>query len=73
MLDLLLLGNNLLVKQINLLGGYGFIVGLGLFPWRGGLASNIVEGFFAICAKLGVFEFPCLWILCETSARSTCG
>jgi hypothetical protein len=60
MLNLLLLGHNLLIEQVNLLCGYGLFVALGLFPGGGGLSSNVVKRFFAVCAKLGVLEFPCL-------------
>lgn len=36
---------------------------LGLFPGCGCLATNVVERFFAIGAKLGVLEFPCLSVV----------
>jgi len=60
MLDLLLLGHDLLVKQVDLLRGNGLFVALGLFPRGGCLSTNVVEGFFAVRAKLGVLKFPCL-------------
>jgi hypothetical protein len=42
MLDLLLLGDNLLVEQVDLLGGYGLVVGLGLLAGSRGLSANVV-------------------------------
>jgi hypothetical protein len=42
MLDLLLLGDNLLVEQVNLLRGSGLVVGLGLLAGGRGLPANIV-------------------------------
>ena len=60
LLDLLLLRQNLLVQQVNLLRGDGVVIILGLLARGGGLATNVVEGFLAVGAKLGVFELPCL-------------
>jgi hypothetical protein len=42
MLDLLLLGDNLLVEQVDLLRGSGLVVALGLFAGGRGLPANIV-------------------------------
>jgi hypothetical protein len=42
MLDLLLLGDNLLVEEVDLLGGCGFIVGLVLLAGSRGLSANVV-------------------------------
>jgi hypothetical protein len=42
MLNLLLLGDDLLVKQIDLLGRYGFIGGLCLLAGGRGLSTNVV-------------------------------
>lgn len=60
MLDLLLLGHDLLVKQVDLLCWGGLFIALGLFPGCGCFASNIVEGLFAVGAKFGVLELPSL-------------
>ena len=59
-LDLLLLRHNLLVQQIDLLGGNGFLV---LSSWlaRGrGFSSDIIQRILIVGAKFGVFEFPSL-------------
>lgn len=61
MLDLLLLRDDLLVEQINLLGGHGFLVGLGLLARRRGLSADIIQGFLAVGTELGVFELPGLY------------
>lgn len=66
MLDLLLLGHDLLVEQVDSLFGYGLLVVLSLFPGARCLSSNVVKGFFAVCAKFGVFEFPCLCSVLNT-------
>jgi hypothetical protein len=58
MLDLLLLREDLLVKQINLLSGSGVVVALGLLAGSGSFAANIVEGILAVGTELGVFKFP---------------
>ena len=59
-LDLLLLGHNLLIEQVNLLCRDRLFIALSLFARCGGFASNIVEGLFAVGAKFGVLELPCL-------------
>lgn len=42
MLNLLLLGDNLLVEQVDLLGGDRLFVALGLFARSWGLSANVV-------------------------------
>jgi hypothetical protein len=42
MLNLLLLGDNLLVEQVDLLSGCGVVVGLGLLARSRGLPADIV-------------------------------
>ena len=59
-LDLLLLGENLLVEEVDLLGGDRVVVVLGLLPGRGRFAPDVVERFLAVGSKFGVLEFPCL-------------
>lgn len=57
-LNLLLLGEDLLVEQVDLLGWHGVICGLSLFARSRGFAANVVERFFTVGTKFGVFEFP---------------
>lgn len=57
-LDLLLLRDNLLVEQVDLLGGNGIVVILGLLAGRRGFSADVVQRFLAVGAELGVFEFP---------------
>lgn len=72
MLDLLLLGHDLLVEQVDLLCWGGLFIALGLFSRCGCFASNIVEGLFAVGAKLGVLEFPCLCSASEPRPNHNC-
>jgi hypothetical protein len=57
-LDLLLLRNNLLIEKVDLLCGNRIIVRLCLLSWSRCLSSDVVEGLFAVCSKLGVFKLP---------------
>lgn len=61
MLDLLLLGEDLLVEEVDLLGGDRVVGRLGLLAGGRGFAANIVKRIFTVCSKLWVFEFPSLW------------
>lgn len=63
MLDLLLLGENLLVEEIDLLGRDGLVVTLGLLPGRRCFAPNVVKRVLAVGAKLGMLKLPGLFPL----------
>ena len=58
MLDLLLLGEDLLVEEVDLLGRNGLVGRLGLLARSRRFSANVVEGFLAVGSKFGVFKFP---------------
>lgn len=60
-LNLLLLGEDLLVEQVDLLSGDRVICGLSLFARSRRFAANVIERFFAVGTKFGVFKFPSLF------------
>lgn len=62
-LDLLLLGHDLLVQEIDLLCRDGVIMVAGLFTGRRRFPSNIVQRFLAVGPKLGVLELPSLYTI----------
>jgi hypothetical protein len=68
-LDLLLLGHDLLVEEVDLLGRNRVIVVLGLLSRSRCLSADIIEGFFAVRPEFWVFEFPCLF--CVRGVPST--
>jgi hypothetical protein len=66
-LDLLLLGDNLLVEEVDLLGGHRVIIVLGLFSRGWCFSANVIEGLFAVRPEFWVLEFPRLFSVREVS------
>jgi hypothetical protein len=60
-LDLLLLGDNLLVEEVDLLGGHRVIVALGLLSRGWCFSADVIEGLFAVRPEFWVLEFPRLF------------
>lgn len=58
MLDLLLLGENLLVQQVDLLCWDGVLMRLGLLSRSRGFPTDIVKRLFTVGAKFGVLKLP---------------
>ena len=59
-LDLLLRGRERVAEDVKLLVDGERLVGLGRFPGRGCLASDVVQVVLLVLVELGVLELPCL-------------
>jgi hypothetical protein len=68
-LDLLLLGDNLLVEEVDLLGGHRVIGVLSLLSRGRCFSANVIERLFAVRPEFRVLEFPRLF--CVRGVPST--
>ena len=73
MLDLLLLCHNLLVQQVDLLCWNRIFLVPGLFARGRRLPSNIVQRFFAVGPKFGVFKLPRLYTVIRSLSMGVVG
>lgn len=62
-LDLLLLGHDLLVQEIDLLCRDRVVMIASLFTGRRRFPSNVVQRFLAVCPELRVLKLPSLYTI----------